>query len=155
MIAYVDDYKIAGPPDNVREAWELIQELNPRAEERSLILDAPSPAGEFLGCNHVRNEIDGLRMSVDRKAGVTSLAPNSTMVVGGNHVSVGAANNAGGHIAAKADWNHIPVPAEGPMFPPQVCFDIDKSSMICPIFSGLVSAYTKNSLIRTMYHTFC
>jgi hypothetical protein len=63
MIVYVDDYKIAGPPDNVREAWELIQELNPRAEERGLILDAPSPAGEFLGCNRVRNEIDGLRMS--------------------------------------------------------------------------------------------
>jgi hypothetical protein len=101
MIVCVGDFKIAGPPGNVRKAWGIIQEPNPRT--RGLILDEPSPARKILGCNHICDEIDGLPMSVDHKAGVTSFAPAATMGANGNHISAGVANNAGDHVAAKAE----------------------------------------------------
>jgi hypothetical protein len=51
MIAHVDDFKIAGPQAGVAEAWRLIHGINPRAGERGIILDVPTPAGKFLRCN--------------------------------------------------------------------------------------------------------
>jgi hypothetical protein len=47
MVVYVDDFKIAGPKDNVKAAWELIRGPNPRAKERGIVLDNPTPTGKF------------------------------------------------------------------------------------------------------------
>jgi hypothetical protein len=52
MIVYVDDFEISGPRAGVTEARRLIRGPNPRAGERGIILDEPTPAGKFLGCNH-------------------------------------------------------------------------------------------------------
>jgi hypothetical protein len=116
MIVYADDFKFAGPPDNVRKAWQLMQEPNPRTKERGLILDEPSPAGKFLGFNHICHEIDRPPMSVDHKTGVTSLAPEVATLAGGNHVSADAMNNAGDHITTKAVRNPVPIPTRGSLY---------------------------------------
>jgi hypothetical protein len=52
MIVYVDDFKISGPREGVKEAWRLIRGENPHTKERDVVLDEPTPAGKFLGCNH-------------------------------------------------------------------------------------------------------
>jgi hypothetical protein len=57
MIVYVDDLKIAGPKDNVKEAWRLIGAENARTGEKGIVLDEPTPAGKFLGCNRECSEI--------------------------------------------------------------------------------------------------
>jgi hypothetical protein len=44
---------MAGPKADVKEAWRLIRGPNPRAWEKGIVLDDPTPAGKFLGCNQV------------------------------------------------------------------------------------------------------
>jgi hypothetical protein len=66
VIVYVDDFKIAGPKDNVEEAWRLIRAENTRTGERGIVLDEPIPAGKFLGCKHVCSEIWAPPMSGDQ-----------------------------------------------------------------------------------------
>jgi hypothetical protein len=59
LIVYVDDFKLAGPPEGVKEGWRLIRGDNPKTQARGLILDDPTPAGEparFLGCNRICSE---------------------------------------------------------------------------------------------------
>jgi hypothetical protein len=68
MIVYVDDFKIAGPKDNVKAAWELIRGPNPRAKERGIVLDNPTPAGKFLGCNHEVSYVWGPPTNTDRES---------------------------------------------------------------------------------------
>jgi hypothetical protein len=48
----VGDFEISGPRAGVEEAWRLIRGENPRAKERGVVLDEPTPAGKVLGCNH-------------------------------------------------------------------------------------------------------
>jgi hypothetical protein len=57
VIVYVDDFKIAGPEKNFKTAWELIRAENARTGEKGIVLDDPTPAGKFSGCNHVCSEI--------------------------------------------------------------------------------------------------
>jgi hypothetical protein len=52
VIVYVDDFDISGPRAGVNEAWRLMRGENPRAKERGVVLDEPTPAGKFSGCNH-------------------------------------------------------------------------------------------------------
>jgi hypothetical protein len=68
MIVYVDDFKIAGPKDNVKAAWELIRGPNPRAKERGIVLDNPTPAGKVLGCNHEVSYVWGPPTRADRES---------------------------------------------------------------------------------------
>ena len=42
---YVDDFKMAGPKDNMEKGWELIS--------RNIDMDKPEDAGRYLGCDHV------------------------------------------------------------------------------------------------------
>jgi hypothetical protein len=51
VIVYVNDFEISGPGAGVEDAWGLIRGENPRAKERGVVLDEPTPAGKFLGCN--------------------------------------------------------------------------------------------------------
>jgi hypothetical protein len=111
VIVYVDDFEIAGPTDNVRNAWKLIKAPNPRAKERCLILDEPLPAGKFLGCSPVCHEIDRPRMSVDRKTVAMSLVPEVAAIAAGNHVSANATDNAGDRVTTKAVGNPILIPS--------------------------------------------
>jgi hypothetical protein len=66
VIVYVDDFEIAGPPENVKLAWDLIRGPNPKTGERGFVRDDLTPAGEFLGCNHVCSEEWGPPMSGDQ-----------------------------------------------------------------------------------------
>jgi hypothetical protein len=65
-IVYVDDFKISGPEKNAKKAWELIRAENARTGKPGIVLDNPTPAGEFLGCGHVVSEDWGPPMSKDR-----------------------------------------------------------------------------------------
>ena len=49
LVLYVDDFKMAGPPEGLKEAWGLIR-LKIKVED-------PTPYGLFLGCRHEIGEI--------------------------------------------------------------------------------------------------
>jgi hypothetical protein len=82
-------------------------------KERGLILDEPSPAGKFLGCNRICHEIDGPPVSVDHKTGMTSMVPEVATSAGGNHVSANAMDNSGDHETIEAVRNPVPIPTGG------------------------------------------
>ena len=44
----VDDFKLAGPKDNLGPGWSLIR--------KGLQMEDPTPLGTFLGCEHKREE---------------------------------------------------------------------------------------------------
>ena len=48
LAVYVDDFKMAGPKDNLAKGWELIGSR--------IDVDTPSPLGRYLGCEHVIKE---------------------------------------------------------------------------------------------------
>ena len=54
LVVYVDDFKMAGSPESLAEAWRRIR-MKIRVEE-------PTPFGLFLGCRH---EISEVRLSSD------------------------------------------------------------------------------------------
>jgi hypothetical protein len=66
MIVYVDDFKISGPKENVKKAWELIRAENTGTGKPGIVLDNPTPAGQFLGCNRICSEVWAPPMSKDR-----------------------------------------------------------------------------------------
>ena len=45
LVVYVDDFKMSGPKEKLKEAWSLIK--------KGLRLDTPVPLGKYLGCHHV------------------------------------------------------------------------------------------------------
>ena len=45
LAVYVDDFKMAGPKDNMAKGWELIAS--------KIDMDTPSPLGRYLGCEHL------------------------------------------------------------------------------------------------------
>ena len=48
-MAYVDDFKMFGPCENMSKGWKLIR--------TSIKTDEPSPPGECLGCNHIIKQV--------------------------------------------------------------------------------------------------
>ena len=48
LAVYVDDFKMAGPKDNLAKGWELIGSR--------IDMDTSSPLGRYLGCEHVIKE---------------------------------------------------------------------------------------------------
>jgi len=44
LVVYVDDFKLSGPSENMKEGWEMIR--------RSIKTDEPHAPGLFLGCRH-------------------------------------------------------------------------------------------------------
>ena len=45
LAVYVDDFKMAGPKQNMAKEWELISS--------KIDMDTPSPLGRYLGCEHI------------------------------------------------------------------------------------------------------
>ena len=44
LVIYVDDFKMAGPKDNLPNGWSLLQ--------KGLVIETPVPIGVYLGCGH-------------------------------------------------------------------------------------------------------
>lgn len=44
LSAYVDDFKMAGPVDNMKKAWSITRGV--------LSMDEPANLGKYLGCGH-------------------------------------------------------------------------------------------------------
>ena len=44
LIIYVDDFKLAGPQENLAEGWRLIR--------KNIVIEDPGPVAHFLGCTH-------------------------------------------------------------------------------------------------------
>ena len=49
LVVYVDDFKMAGPKDNLDKGWSLIR--------KGLDIEPPTPIGVYLGCNHEEGTI--------------------------------------------------------------------------------------------------
>ena len=56
MIVYVDDFKLSGPPDAVKEAWSKMQAVTVQEEDSSYVqaikLGDIESVNTFLGCGH-------------------------------------------------------------------------------------------------------
>ena len=44
LVIYVDDFKMAGPKNNLSSGWSLLQ--------KGLVIETPVPIGVHLGCGH-------------------------------------------------------------------------------------------------------
>jgi hypothetical protein len=44
LVIYVDDFKLAGPSNNMATGWSLLQ--------KGLTIETPTPVGVYLGCGH-------------------------------------------------------------------------------------------------------
>ena len=60
LAVYVDDFKMAGPEDNMDQAWKLLRE-----GKDPIIMDDPAPLGGYLGCTHIMHyrETKGKRIT--------------------------------------------------------------------------------------------
>ena len=45
LVVCVDDFKLAGPKGNLAQGWKLIR--------KGVRTEGPTPAGKYLGCEHV------------------------------------------------------------------------------------------------------
>ena len=48
LFVYVDDFKLAGPKENISKGWNLIKQ--------KIDLDAPTDFGKYLACVHTIKE---------------------------------------------------------------------------------------------------
>ena len=48
LFVYVDDFKLAGPKQNIQKGWDLIK--------KAIDLDEPTDFGKYLGCVHTLKE---------------------------------------------------------------------------------------------------
>ena len=48
LVVYVDDFKLSGPAENIKEGWRLIT--------KHIDMEPPTPTGKFLGCDHKPGE---------------------------------------------------------------------------------------------------
>ena len=55
MVVYVDDFKMAGPVENMSKGWQLIAS--------KLDMDTPGQVNRYLGCDHVQQK--NVRLSTD------------------------------------------------------------------------------------------
>ena len=53
LIVYVDDFMMAGPTDNMAEAWRRIG----YNRKGGIDIEEPREANDFLGCKHERERI--------------------------------------------------------------------------------------------------
>jgi hypothetical protein len=52
MVVYVDDFKMAGPKEALREAWSLLRKTGPNGT-KGLNMDDPKAGNtRYLGCEH-------------------------------------------------------------------------------------------------------
>ena len=51
LIVYVDDFKLSGPEENLRQGWDLILSPSDTAP-KGIDMDEPEPVGRYLGCEH-------------------------------------------------------------------------------------------------------
>ena len=52
MVAYVDDFKMAGPAEAMKEAWSLLRKQGPNGT-KGLKMDEPKAGNmRYLGCEH-------------------------------------------------------------------------------------------------------
>ena len=51
LIVYVDDFKLAGPTENLDEGWRLIQGSS-KLVDKGIEMDPPTKVGRYLGCEH-------------------------------------------------------------------------------------------------------
>ena len=56
LVIYVDDFKLAGPAENVKKGWKLFREA-PNPEDR-IEMEDPSPLGRYLGCVHTCRDVE-------------------------------------------------------------------------------------------------
>lgn len=52
LVIYVDDFKLAGPKENLAKGWSLIRGLN----KEGIRMDEPTPLDRYLGCHHIISE---------------------------------------------------------------------------------------------------
>ena len=45
LSVYVDDFKLVGKSESIKKGWDLIT-------GSGLVLDPPTPLGDYLGCGH-------------------------------------------------------------------------------------------------------
>jgi hypothetical protein len=55
LVVYVDDFKMAGPANNLPPAWKAIRD--------GIKTDEPGPAGKYLGCDHELLELPAYTIS--------------------------------------------------------------------------------------------
>ena len=68
LIIYVDDFKLAGPTENLSKGWKLLRKHIDIEEEKD--------GGVFLGCNQERSEIT---LPNGRKAGAMTYSMKGFM----------------------------------------------------------------------------
>ena len=68
LIVYVDDFKMAGPKDNLAKGWKLISQ--------EIKLDEPMPLTRYLGCDHDFGTIERTQVqdTIDKFAPVVEIA---------------------------------------------------------------------------------
>ena len=57
LTIYVDDFKLAGPKENLAEGWKLIRGNMTDEGGTGLMMEDPSPLGHYLGCLHVQGKV--------------------------------------------------------------------------------------------------
>ena len=58
LVVYVDDFKLAGPVGHLAEGWKLIHgDATIDGQGKELVMDDPTPLGQYLGCNHKQSTI--------------------------------------------------------------------------------------------------
>ena len=65
LTVYVDDFKMSGKRNDVKEAWKLISTKSTLID-KGIALEEPGPVDRYLGCHHVTgvgwvNELGDLR----------------------------------------------------------------------------------------------
>ena len=61
LMIYVDDFKMSGKPEDVKEGWITLREvLNEETGEQALILGESAPVAHFLGCSVKREVVTGI-----------------------------------------------------------------------------------------------
>ena len=57
LVIYVDDFKLAGPENNLAEGWRLIRGDANNDGGKGLMTEDPTPLGQYLGCNHIQGSV--------------------------------------------------------------------------------------------------
>ena len=66
LIVYVDDMIIAGPKTEVAKAWHQLRTENPEGYAKAIVMDDPTPASQFLGCDYDLSETVGAKGNRDK-----------------------------------------------------------------------------------------
>ena len=95
LIVYVDDFKMAGPKENLAKGWKLISE--------EIKLDKPTPLTRYLGCDHDFGIIEKteVQSTIDKFAPIVEIAktPKAPSIL--NTTMVAAKAEPKGEVARK------------------------------------------------------